>query len=99
MRTYRFLFSLISFFCVAVTNYTKAQYINTNITYTAQDLVDKFIGAQNASCITVSNVSATGELFGGTDLSYGYFDKGSSNFEIDEGIILSGTGIQSIRAE
>lgn len=89
MRTYRFLFSLISFFCVAVTNYTKAQYINTNITYTAQDLVDKFIGAQNASCITVSNVSATGELFGGTDLSYGYFDKGSSNFEIDEGIILS----------
>lgn len=63
MRTYRFLFSLISFFCVAVTNYAKAQYINTNITYTAQDLVDKFIGAQNASCITVSNVSATGEIF------------------------------------
>lgn len=70
-------------------NAVSGQYINVNTNYTEQQLVDKFIGAQNAGCIKIYNVTVNGWNFGGNDLSYGYFDKGSSAFPIDEGIILS----------
>ncbi len=70
-------------------NLAKAQYISVDKSLTAQQLVEKFIGAQNSSCITISNVSVKGADFGRTDLSYGYFYKNGSTFDIDEGIILS----------
>lgn len=70
-------------------NYTEAQNISVDTSLNAQQLVNKFIGAQNASCITVSNVSVSGWNFGGNDPSYGYFTKNGSTFDIDEGIILS----------
>ncbi len=69
-----------------------AQYITVDTsTYTAEQLVrDVFIGSQNAGCITVSNVSATGwQNFGNSASSYGYFEKGSLPFDITKGIILS----------
>ena len=67
-----------------------AQYINVSTSYTADQLVkDIFIGSTNASCITVDNVTVTGWDFGGGDLSYGYFNRNGSVFEMDEGIILS----------
>ncbi|WP_300668823.1 choice-of-anchor L domain-containing protein [Soonwooa sp.] len=65
----------------------KAQFISVDTNYNAQQLVDKFLGANNA-CIRVSNVSITGWNTPG-ELSYGYFTKNGSNFSIDEGIILS----------
>ena len=68
------------------------QYISVDTsTYTAEQLVrDVFIGSQNAGCITVSNVSTSGwQNFGGSEASYGYFEKGSLPFDISKGIILS----------
>ncbi|WDF46805.1 choice-of-anchor L domain-containing protein [Chryseobacterium sp. KACC 21268] len=49
----------------------------------------KFVGSQNASCITADNVKVWGQNFGNTDLSFGYFYKNGSAFPFDEGIILS----------
>jgi hypothetical protein len=67
----------------------KAQITVDNTTYTDQELVEKFIGTKNLSCVAISNVSITGGNIGGGDSSYGYFTKGRSNFTMDEGIILS----------
>lgn len=80
----------MSLICLIAFNTFKAQYISVNSTYTADQLVkDIFIGPQNASCITVDNISVTGWDFGGGDLSYGYFNKNGSVFEVENGIMLS----------
>lgn len=67
------------------------QYISVDTSKTAEELIkDVFIGAQNASCISVSNISAKGwQDYGSYPLSYGYFEKGSLPFDIDKGVILS----------
>ena len=85
-KFFRFLLLTLSLIFI---NDAKAQYIYVDTSLNAQTLVDKFIGTQNASCIAVSNVSVSGWNFGGNDLSYGYFDRNGSSFDIDEGIILS----------
>ena len=61
---------------------------------TADELVkDVFIGSQNASCITVSNVTVKGwQDYGNNPFSYGYFEKGTLPFDIEKGIILSTGG-------
>ena len=85
-----FLFSSVLF---------PAQYISVDTsTYTPEQLVkDILIGTQNASCITVSNVSIKGgQNYGSNPISYGYFEKGTLPFNIQNGIILStGSAIQA----
>ena len=82
----RFYHLLLSFISLIFINLAKAQYISVDTSLSDQDLVNKFIGTQN--CVTVSNVFISGSNVG-TDPSYGYFTKNGSNFDIDEGIILS----------
>lgn len=108
----KFFYSPYSLLLIAVLIFSsaiKGQYISVNTGYTADQLVkDIFIGSKNASCITVDNVKVTGWDFGSGDLSYGYFNRNTTSFEIDEGIILSSgkapeavgafTGIQSATA-
>lgn len=67
------------------------QFINVDATsYTPQQLVaDKFIGTQNLSCVSISNVTVSGGNLGAGNSSYGYFNKGTSNLGMNEGIILS----------
>lgn len=85
------LFLLISFS-------SKAQHIAVSDNYTAQQLVeDIFIGAENSGCVQVSNVSIYGYTFNDGRLSYGYFDKNNSNFDINEGVLLTtGKAISAI---
>lgn len=67
----------------------KAQFINVDVTsYTPQQLVEEFLGAKSSTCISISGVKVKGDDTGSI-LSYGYFDKGTSNFDINRGIILS----------
>ncbi len=67
------------------------QFINVDATsYTPQQLVaDKFIGTQNLTCVSISNVTVSGGNLGAGNSSYGYFNKGTSNLGMNEGIILS----------
>lgn len=67
------------------------QYVHVDISKNADELVkDVFIGAQNASCISVSNILLKGwQNYGSYPISYGYFEKGTLPFDIDKGIILS----------
>ncbi|WP_313100632.1 choice-of-anchor L domain-containing protein [Epilithonimonas sp.] len=67
------------------------QFINVDATsYTPQQLVaDKFIGTQNLTCVSISNVTVSGGNLGAGNSSYGYFNKGTSNLRMNEGIILS----------
>ena len=87
-RSFQFLFCFLS---LILSNYAKAQYINVDTSsYTASEMVAKFIGTSNTSCISIIGTpTITGRNFGNGNISYGYFDKGSSNFNINEGIILS----------
>lgn len=82
------LFSLIFFISL---NLGKAQQYITVSSKTADELVkDVFIGPQNASCISVSNISVNGwQDYGNYPFSYGYFEKGTLPFDIEKGIILS----------
>lgn len=90
MRYSEFFQFVLCCLSLIFTNLTKAQYISVNNSYTAEQLVkDILIGPQNASCITVDNVTVLGANFGDGDSSFGYFNRNGSVFEIEEGIILS----------
>lgn len=93
MRYSKSFFSLAYVLGIAsllFTNCIKAQYVSVNSNYTAEQLVkDIFIGPQNASCITVDNISVQGWDFGRGDLSYGYLNRNGTAFEMSEGILLS----------
>ena len=93
LKLYQFLFC---FFSLIFINYAKAQFITIdNKTYTDQQLVGKFIGVNNASCVTISGVRVSGGNLGGSDSSYGYFTNGTL-LGMDEGIILStGSALQA----
>ncbi|MDR2205107.1 MAG: gliding motility-associated C-terminal domain-containing protein [Flavobacteriaceae bacterium] len=64
-----------------------AQYIFVDSNYNVQQLVDKFVG--QTTCISVFNPQISGYDFGNGELSYGYFTKNTSDFEMDEGIALT----------
>lgn len=83
-------YTLFILFVLMTSARIKAQYITVDTNHSVEQLVkDIFIGQQNNNCIAVSNISISGWDFGNNDLSYGYFNKGTSNFPISEGIILS----------
>src|SRR5690554_4035420 len=68
----------------------KAQQIEVDNSYTPQQLADIFIGAANSGCIEISNVSMSNyHDFDNGEMSYGYFTKSDSNFDIDQGILLT----------
>lgn len=64
-----------------------AQYISTNETYTAQQLVENVL--INSGCASVSNVTVSGGNFSGGEKSWGYFNANGSSFPFEDGIILS----------
>lgn len=74
----------ISLISVAI---TKAQYIQVDETYTAQQLVVN--GLLNSPCIPVSNFSVSGGFFSDNSKSYAYFTNSSPSFPFTNGIILS----------
>lgn len=87
------IFSRIFLFLILIFTSTpfllKAQYISVDTNYTAEQLVkDIFFGSGSTACIQVENIMINGENFG-SDKSYGYFNRNGSNFELDEGILLS----------
>lgn len=68
----------------------KAQQIEVDNSYTPQQLADIFIGAANSGCIEIFNVSMSNyHDFDNGEMSYGYFTKSDSNFDIDQGILLT----------
>ncbi len=77
--------SLIAFltFC----HCAKAQYIQVDDTYTAQQLVENVL--INSPCANVSNFTVSGGSFGTGQQSYGYFNSGTSGFPFANGIVLS----------
>lgn len=78
-------------FFLAFNNTAISQYIEVDDTYTAQKLVEEvFIGIENLDCIEVFNVQFTNSYdSGGGQMSYGYFNKGASDFQLNEGVLLT----------
>lgn len=80
------------FSCLFTSTFVTAQYIEVDTDYTEEELVkDIFLGARNSTCIEIENIKISG-WDGPEGKSYGYFSKGTSTFELPEGIILS-TGL------
>lgn len=88
LSSYRFFIIVLLLLFFGKVN---GQFINVDATsYTPQQLVaDKFIGSQNLTCVSISNVTVSGGNLGAGNSSYGYFNKGTSNLGMNEGIILS----------
>ncbi len=74
------LFLIILLYCP----FLSAQYIQVDDTYTAQQLVEDVL--INSPCANVSNFTVSGwDEF----QSYGYFNKGNSNFPFDDGVLIT----------
>ena len=78
---------LFSFFLI-LNGSLFGQFIQVDTSLSKEELIDKFIGT-NTGCITISNINFSGYNISNDDISYGYFTKGTSNFDLSEGIILS----------
>ncbi len=65
----------------------RAQYIQVNDTYTAQQLVENVL--INSPCANVSNISVSGDPFSGTEQSYGFFNAAGTSFPFSQGIVLA----------
>lgn len=82
----RFQVCLIFLLLVSFTS-VKAQYIEIDDTFSAQQLVEDIL--INSPCAQVSNFTISGWEFQNGDKSFGYFNRGSSDFPFQEGIIIS----------
>lgn len=87
----KYLFKRVLFAVTLVFSFlTQAQYIEVDDSYTPQQLVDIFIGDSNSDCVEIFNVSMSNyHDFGNGQKSYGYFNRSNSNFDIEEGILLT----------
>lgn len=72
------------FFAFIQSNY--AQYIQVDDNRTVEDLVENVL--INSSCANVSNISVSGWAFTSGN-SYGYFNRATSTFPFEDGIIIS----------
>jgi gliding motility-associated-like protein len=79
--TYALLF-LVSLIALPL----KAQYINVDDSYMAQQLVEALV---SSTCAQVSNAVVTGATDNSARPSYGYFTSGTSNFPFKNGIVIS----------
>lgn len=80
------IFYKILFFIGLISNYSNAQQISVNNSYSNNQLINDFI---NGTCTTVTNVQFNGHTFSDGMKSWGYFNKQQSNFPFDEGIVLT----------
>lgn len=78
--------SFFIFFLILKSQCFFSQYIQVNDTYTAQQLIENVFAA--SGCAQVSNFSVNGENISG-NLSYGFFQRGTSSFPFENGILLS----------
>jgi gliding motility-associated-like protein len=82
-------FKRILFVCFILCLSTKinAQFISINDQRTPQQLIENTL--VNSSCVSVTNVSGTGDTFTPGKNSFAYFNAGTSNFPFSEGIVLT----------
>ncbi|MBP9793647.1 MAG: T9SS type B sorting domain-containing protein [Flavobacterium sp.] len=86
--------SFFIFFLILKSQCFFSQYIQVDDTYTAQQLIENVFAS--SGCANVSNFSVNGENISG-NLSYGFFQRGTSSFPFDNGILLStGKAISAI---
>ncbi len=78
---------LFAFLLLCFSTALKAQYIQVNDNFTAQQLVENVL--INSSCAEVSNFSVVGYNFDDGRKSYGRFSGTGSTFPFQDGIILS----------
>jgi len=85
---YKFLVLLIYLFVISL---TQAQQITIDNSQTPDQLINALV----EGCVEVNNISSpvNGSVNGFS--SYGYFEKGSSNFPFENGIILSSGNVDS----
>lgn len=69
-------------------NYTYAQSVIVDDQRTVDNLIMDVLFGGNG-CSSVSNISITGGDFGTGENSYGYFNSNGSNFQFNEGIVLT----------
>jgi len=84
MNPSKLLVQVILLFTLGITN---AQVITVDDTQTAQYLIENVLIKSN--CANASNSNATGDTFTTNQNSFAYFNAGTSNFPIKEGVLLS----------
>ncbi|WP_238698677.1 T9SS type B sorting domain-containing protein [Flavobacterium circumlabens] len=72
-----------------------AQFISINDQKTPQQLIENTL--VNSSCVSVTNVSGTGDTFTPGKNSFAYFNAGTSNFPFKEGVVLTTSTSSSAR--
>lgn len=80
---------LTSLFITLFSSLLIGQVITVNTSYTKEQLVKDIFVGNSLIHIDESSIQINGWTFDDSDKSYGYFDRGTSNFIIDKGILLS----------
>jgi gliding motility-associated-like protein len=81
------------FYLLLLLSTSYAQVITVDDTRSAQNLVENVL--VKSGCATILNSTATGDTFTPGQNSYGYFNKGTSNFPLSDGVILSTSSIRN----
>ncbi|PZX94859.1 hypothetical protein DOS84_04705 [Flavobacterium aquariorum] len=84
MNPPKLLVQVILLFTLGIVN---AQVITVDDNQTAQQLIENVL--VKSTCANVSNFNATGDTFTAGQNSYAYFNAGTSNFPLKEGVLLS----------
>ena len=83
----RFAKNILFFFLLIIAFQSgKAQYIQIDDNQTAQELIENVL--INSSCANVSNITVSGWAFTNGN-SYGYFNRGTSTFPFQDGVIIA----------
>lgn len=77
------------FLFLLITSLSFGQVITVNSTYTKEQLIKDIFVGNGSIQVDDSSIKITGWVFEDNDKSYGYFDKGTSDFAVENGIILS----------
>ncbi|TCN58569.1 gliding motility-associated C-terminal domain-containing protein [Flavobacterium circumlabens] len=82
-------------FIFCLSSKINAQFISINDQKTPQQLIENTL--VNSSCVSVTNVSGTGDTFTPGKNSFAYFNAGTSNFPFKEGVVLTTSTSSSAR--
>ena len=98
MKIRLFFTCILGVFSSITSNFLRAQTISVDTNYSAEKLVrEVFFGNQSSSCITLENISISGNIYTHEVKSFGYFNQNGSNFEMSEGILLSTGNVEDAK--
>ena len=86
------IFSLALLLCLLITYSSHSQQITTDSSASLESLISNNLAE---GCVEITNITSSVNGSSSNLESYGYFEKGASNFPFENGIVLSTGSVNS----